>query len=934
MIRLLIVLSGFFTLALSAQISIAVGDKADSLEKMAAAELSEHLSAAVGKKIPVVTGNPAGKVIYVGSHPQAVKIAGNKKYDKEEWAVMADGRDRLAVTGGKPRGVIYAAYEFLESQMGVIWLDEWSTHIPKVAEITWPANLKMSGKPAFLYRGVYAYFGAPQYLFYRFLARNRQNHFHDRRINSGEAFARGVSSVTGSPRACHTFFQYSEDWSNEDEKCFSWSDGQKKYLRAKNSSGPGQVCLTNPRTYELFMAKLRKYIAHDGKFYPAGYRPEIYCIMPNDNNGDCRCANCMKAAARYGRSGILLNFVNRMAREIRMDHPDLKIMTMAYMDAKMPPKNVKAEPNVIVEIALLGGEYSGESRQTHRSYNHPCNAMQRKLFEDWSKVASLGVWDYWVLYAERGRYPATNAVNIVENLRFYKKMKVDFMFAECEWEQYTSLHALRLWLGLRMMNNLELDEQKEIDRFLNAYYGKAAPYVRQYHDMLQKGNSSVKGSLCDLPLNRRTDLDVGFFRKAEQLFTAAEKAEAGNPAILERLGRERISIDLARIDKRSQLPADLQPSVREAAERFKKNYTAAVNRYVHANERKTMMDSMNDIYVGITADIPPLKGFEDKQVIADFGWPALSAHRNTTVINDPEAAGGKAVAMTGNEGRTAEDKKKCAENRGLKMGVYAFQDRIHLAKTEIAKEVLPKDEKYHWYALGRVKLVEKCFLWMHWSWLSQHRLISVYDPSGLNNDVEIFVHIKVQGPLYVKGSEKPNIYAIDRVVVCKAGVGGTGPVDQALPQELRGRKAYVDLVGTSLPEWRYAKVYDADSAAGAALRLDKQSSHQGREFAVGIYDEVKRQIVVRVTPKVPQDEKYHLISLGVRPVPRRGYIFAHSSGLLRVDFKFCTDPVNPNRKYEIVLSVKLTGPAYVKGSKKQDSVSIDRLLLLEPKTGR
>ena len=50
--------------------------------------------------------------------------------------------------------MIYAAYEFLETDLGVIWMDEWSTHVPKQKEIKWAADLKQIGESSFPYRSL------------------------------------------------------------------------------------------------------------------------------------------------------------------------------------------------------------------------------------------------------------------------------------------------------------------------------------------------------------------------------------------------------------------------------------------------------------------------------------------------------------------------------------------------------------------------------------------------------------------------------------------------------------------------------------------------------------------------------------------------------------------------------------------------------------
>lgn len=168
--------------------------------------------------------------------------------------------------------------------------------------------------------------------------------------------------------------------------------------------------------------------------------------------------------------------------------------------------------------------------------------------------------------------------------------------------------------------------------------------------------------------------------------------------------------------------------------------------------------------------------------MGDYTWPALARHRNHSVFDDAQAAGGKAVGMIGREGRYPVHWERHQENRGIRCGIYNYSDRKNLLKSGLLPEALPQDEQYHWYYVGRATLSAKCFLWMHWTWLSQLQLNELYDTSGLNNLVDVFISLKVAGPRYVKGSTSSDCYAIDRVVVCRAA---NPPVSQPWMRSLQ-----------------------------------------------------------------------------------------------------------------------------------------------------
>lgn len=930
----LIVIAALFCVLLNGGVGIILSENPSKSEEMAAKELSEHFELVTGKKYPITRGNAkGGRNIYIGNHPKVAELLKeSNSFQSEEWLVQAFGTDTLIITGGNPRGILYGAYEFLENNLGILWLDEWSTFSPKADQIEWSADLKYAGKPYFPVRGVYTARRADDTLRHRFLARNRMNHFHDEKIVAGEAWNRGVRNIVGSPRACHTFYNYTSGWGKDREKLFSWSAGKKKYICATSAYGPGQVCMSNPETIKAFTEQLRKYILSDREIAGKNHAPWIYAISPNDNADYCECSGCKLLLKKYGnQAGVLLSFTNALAQNIENEFPEIKLMTTAYVSTKAMPKGIVPHKNVWIQIALLGKEFSGERRDTHRPFTAPENKESAAIIQDWKEKASLAVWDYWVLYQGREFYPATNALNVAESMRYYKANKVKFVFAECAKETTTSFHALRLFLGMRMMNNPDLQPEKEIIRFINAYYGKAAPFLLEYHNELQKGNSSLNGSLCDLPLNRRSDLNEAFFRKAEYLLSAAEKAEKDNPVILERIHREWIPIYHARLDKRAELPALSGTELRTIAGKLQEYETAVIKKYIFPKRQKDELERLQIYIRGTLADIPPLKGFEDKDVIADIAWPVLSFHRACSTFDDPEAAGGKAIGMIGKEGRSAEAGKRYVENRGISFGVYDFHNRKNLGMGTIPPQALPGDEKYHWYFAGRFNLTEKSFLWMHWSWLIQLQLGKVYDPAGFNNYVDIYVSAKLSGPNFVKGSKNSNRYAIDRVVICRA-VNGSDPAMTPLPPELKNRKCVFEVSGVSLEKFqRVNPVFDPESATKTVLRLSSQTAHKGRPLMLGIYDAKQRKVISRIQPKnIPRDEKYHVYSLGVHKIPESGYIFAHVSCLLRVDLRRIYSAGEAGKEYEIVVIVKVEGPSYVNGSVREDAVSLERVLLLKP----
>jgi hypothetical protein len=132
---------------------IVQADIATEPEKFAAKELATFLKRVTGAEFPVVaeqssTDDKANR-IYVGWTGFAARHGIDAtKLGEEEWVIRTVGDD-LVLAGGRPRGTMYAVYEFLEDHVGCHWLDRKIRGNPVKADIgSRPA--RHSGQAAFL----------------------------------------------------------------------------------------------------------------------------------------------------------------------------------------------------------------------------------------------------------------------------------------------------------------------------------------------------------------------------------------------------------------------------------------------------------------------------------------------------------------------------------------------------------------------------------------------------------------------------------------------------------------------------------------------------------------------------------------------------------------------------------------------------------------
>ena len=743
---LLLLLTVFFCSIVSAGKLpvIVLPDQPTRFEKTAAAELALHLKMVCGKSLKITAESNAprtGRKILLGSTKRASSSGLDfAKYAPEKWQIFSLDADTLILGGGTPRGVIYSVYEYLERNHGVIWLDENDTFVKKSASIKWPNAWNISGQPSIANRSVYNIFMPQSWLW---KIRHRQNFFH---VQEKRFEDYGIAPLFGAPKSWHNFYLYTADVKKADEDIFSLVNGKR--LRAMTGHGPGQVCYSNPKTLAHFKKKLTEYITQDRKGVQKEFYPVYYSISGNDNRQECECSGCAALIKKYkSKAAAKLCFVNNLAKSF----PHITLLTPAYGEHAFPPENLKMEKNVVIDMAL-GPRIPDRYRDNFRPFTHPANKVTRVLLEKWSKLQGKTIWDYCT-EQHLPYWPSSNMDACTENIRFYKSLGVEMIMAEFPKSATLSFWRMRNHIYYRVMNDCSLDTAKAKENFAKAYYGKAWKEMLELHDYIQKRNAEITDSLCDLPISLRKDLDEKFFKNAERLLSAAEKAVGSNKRLRRRINAERVPIDRAYIEKfRISDPAIIA--------RYRKNALDNINEMLHPYAQKRQLPALELFCRTAAAKLPPLKGFDTQSIVADYAWPQLINWRYNKLVADSDADGGQAITHTGSVN----------PGKGIVFSVYDLASRkYNFAGKHISLKNAPRDEKYHWYIIGPLAITKESVLILHYSWRAQYTLSGAFaNPEIYGNNVYIAISLKVQGPSYIKGSKKPDLYAIDRVVVTRA----------------------------------------------------------------------------------------------------------------------------------------------------------------------
>ena len=78
---------------------------------------------------------------------------------------------------------------------------------------------------------------------------------------------------------------------------------------------------------------------------------------------------------------------------------------------------------------------------------------------------------------------------------------------------------------------------------------------------------------------------------------------------------------------------------------------------------------------------------------------------------------------------------------------------------------------------------------------------------------------------------------------------------------------------------------------------------------------------------IPQDEKYHLHKIGTLKKGHSGKL----AGWIHWTWgmQFPTGKLDKNKQYDVYVSLKITGPAYVRGSSSPSAVMCDKVVFAE-----
>lgn len=600
---------------------IVLSQNAPPSEKHAARELQFFLNEIGGALLPIVTDEdpPPEHAVLLGESKALDKIGVSIDFSalgKEGYVLRTKG-SCLVIAGGKPRGTLYGVYGLLTDYLGCRWFMPDCRRIPKREKIVIPL---LNGQiiPCLEYRDVFC----SDVFDGDWVLRNRMNSSHAQGVEE-----KGGKVRFGSMAFVHTFYSLvpPAEYFDSHPEYFAQLDGTRRKENA-------QLCLTNPDVVRIASDKVKEWIRKDPE-------AQIFSVSQNDCHGNCQCPECRVIDDREGSpAGSLVRFVNAIAEEVEKEYPDVSIETLAYQYTRKPPKTVRPRKNVIIRLCSIECCF-GHPLATD---DYPQNASFREDIKGWHTLTDrLYVWDY-VTNFPHYVMPHPNLRVLKTNIQFFVENGVKGIFEQGNYSQgmHGEMAVLRSWLLAKFLWNPSYDYETAMKEFLEAFYGPAAPMIREYVELMHNRFEETHTHLNIWSPPTALHLDEETLKNADAIFDRAEKSAAENPVFLLRVRDARLPMEYVKLSTRKVVgyPSSIVRNGKfgpdpdhpwfQLIRRFKD--IATILGMSHISEGRTMEDFLSEISrTESSHDVMALPSSTALfQLVPDLGGRILSWKRN------------------------------------------------------------------------------------------------------------------------------------------------------------------------------------------------------------------------------------------------------------------------------------------------------------------
>ena len=426
--------------------TVVIPANATEREQQAAEALVALIAKATGKTLPIVTDaeNPAVYISLGNTALSAPADTARASVQGDGYALLTkDGNLYITGVDADGAGTLMGVYGFCEDYLGYRFYTQKDVVIPNADTISIPDSLNEVINPAFLHRDATfdAALNQPYPLYQK---------YNGHMLYGDMGFA--------------------NEW---------WVGNSLYYTVGVGSSDT--VCLSSEDIYTQTLQNARHLLECD---IHADY---VALDIGQDGKwAACSCEACTSITAAEGTPmALLLNFANRLANDLKADHPNVKVTTMAVGDMIGVPATVRPSDDVVIRLVM-----PEDACRFHALNDETCTVNNgfRAAVESWTAVSkNVMILDNATKRGEFVLTPGANLLTMYDTVQYLLEKGV-MGYQHIGYDQHCSeMDALRSYLLSRLLWDADMTREEYLtamDEFLQAYYGAGWQYIRQYIDKM------------------------------------------------------------------------------------------------------------------------------------------------------------------------------------------------------------------------------------------------------------------------------------------------------------------------------------------------------------------------------------------------------------------------------------------------------------------
>ena len=436
-----------------------------SVFNYAASELQAYIKKATNYELEIINDSVAEQqfeIILGNSNRNEVANIDFSKLGEESFVIKNVGND-LVIGANNKRGILYGVYSYLEA-LGYRYYTATLEKIPEAYDVFVPNDINIEWTPTMWHRDtMFKVAWDPV-----FAVKQKINHDFQRNELKNNAKYGGFSGYIGGGRYLVHTFKYLLPAGTYRASHPEWY--AQNVGTAYSTDEYIQPCFSNYDSIDVVMASVDALIAND----PTA---SIISISQNDGGKFCKCEKCNAAKEKYNESGVMLLYINKIAKKIKEKYPHIKVDTLAYDWSLEAPKDVIAEDNIIVRFCTEMCPFHDDS--------HRCETLNTKeqYFLDWQSHASeFSVWTYPITWSNLFNcWP--NYYELKSHIAFFVKHGVKAIYQEGIAEDSCEFPELKAYVLAKLAAYPEMSDEEfeyHISDFMEAYYGQGWKHVRDY----------------------------------------------------------------------------------------------------------------------------------------------------------------------------------------------------------------------------------------------------------------------------------------------------------------------------------------------------------------------------------------------------------------------------------------------------------------------